>query len=447
VRSRGYGLSLALRGTEKVNTTRRVLRDNAFARMAAQQLSDDLRNAPATLRKRFTDPGRAARRGSIDELRTAARRALPGPVFDFIEGAAGDEVTLRRNREAFDELQLCPRALRDVSTISLSTTVLGEPIALPIMGAPHGAGLLFHPEAETGIAQALHGARTIYVVSSMASQSIEHLAAQAPGPKWIQMYMWRDRGLTRELIDRASAAGTYSALVLTVDTPRVGPRERDRRNRFTLPPRITLRSLAGGLRHPRWSARFIASPEIGLANLAVGRGGAVDLGQYARAQFDPAMTWDDVEWLRDRWPGPIVLKGILTAQDAALAVRAGVDAISVSNHGGRQLDHAPAAIAALPHVLDAVGDDLEVLVDGGFRRGTDVFKALALGARACLVGRPLIYGLAAAGQPGAARAITLLGDELELTMALMGCANLKDIGPACVAPVRRGAAAPVTDHS
>jgi isopentenyl diphosphate isomerase/L-lactate dehydrogenase-like FMN-dependent dehydrogenase len=425
-----------LRWNDGVAATRRSLRENAFVKMAVGQVSADLRSGPGAVRRRFTEAGSAARCGSIADLRAAAQRTLPRPVFDFIDGAAGDEVTARRNREAFSALELRPRVLRDVSEVSVATSVLGQPIALPIMGAPHGAGLLFHPDAETGIARALHDAGTIYVVSSMASQSIEHLAREAPGPKWIQMYMWRDRGLTRELIERALATGGFNALVLTVDTARVGPRERDRRNGFTLPPRITLRSVASGLTHPRWSARFVRSPEIGLANLAARRnGGPVDLQQYSSAAFDAGTTWSDVAWLRELWPGPIVLKGILTAEDGALAAEVGVDAVVVSNHGGRQLDHAPAAISALPRVLDAVGGELEVLVDGGVRRGGDVVKALALGARACLVGRPLIYGLAAAGQPGAARAIQLLREELELTLVLLGCPSVAGLAPSYVGSV------------
>jgi L-lactate dehydrogenase (cytochrome) len=415
-----------------------TLRDSAFVKLAREQLSSDLRRLPATLARSLSESGRAERCQSVADLRAAARRRLPGPVFDFIDGAAGDEVTARRNSEAFQSLELRPRVLRDVSKVSLATEVLGEPIALPVLGAPHGAGLLFHPDGEVGVARALHGAGTIYTVSSMASQSIEHLAREAPGPKWIQMYMWRDRGLTRELIERARAAGGFSALVLTVDTARVGQRERDRRNGFTLPPRLTMRSLAGGLAHPRWAARFVVAPEIGLANLRAAEGGGpIEMSGYALASFDATMSWNDVAWLREIWPGPILLKGILTADDGAQAAAAGVEAVIVSNHGGRQLDHVPASIDALPRVLDAVGGRLEVLLDGGIRRGSDVVKALAIGARACLIGRPLLYGLGVAGQRGAARAIELLRNEVELTLALLGCASVTQLDPAYVGHVPR----------
>jgi L-lactate dehydrogenase (cytochrome) len=420
-----------------VGGARRRLGDTPLLKLAARQLGAGARDAPGALARRFSDHGRAQRCRNIAELRSAARRALPGPVFDFVDGAASDEVTAARNQAAFGDLALRPRILRDVSAVSVATTVLGEPIAVPILGAPHGAGLLFHPDAETGIARAFHDAGSIYVLSSMASQSIEAVARDAPGPKWIQMYMWRDRGLTRELIERARDTRGFTALVLTVDTPRVGARERDQRNGFTLPPRITLRSVVGGLTHPRWSARFVRSPEIGLANMATRRSdGSVDLSRYALSAFDPAMSWSDVAWLRDQWPGPIVLKGILSAEDASRAAEVGVDAVVVSNHGGRQLDHVPATIRALPEVVDAAGSELEVLLDGGIRRGTDLAKALALGARACLVGRPVIYGLAAAGQHGAARAISLLQAELELTLVLLGCRSVAELDRSYVAPAR-----------
>ena len=415
---------------------RRSPRAGAFLSIAGKQLVDDARDAPAAVARRFSDVGRARRCANIAELRAAARRAIPGPVFDFIDGAAGDEVTSSRNRDEFNVLELRPRFLRDVSNVSLTTTVLGEPVACPVIGAPHGAGLLFHPDAEVGVARALHEAGTIYVVSSMASQSLEEVARRAPGPKWIQMYMWRDRGLTRELIARARATQGFRALVFTVDTPRVGARERDVRNGFTLPPRITMRALASGCVHPRWSLRFMRSPEIGLANVrARERGDSLSLNQYARIAFDAAVTWRDVAWLREQWPGPIVLKGILTAQDGEKAAEAGVDGIVVSNHGGRQLDHSPPAVRALPEVLDAVGDQLEVLVDGGIRRGTDVAKVIALGARACMVGRPMLYGLAAAGQAGAGRAIAILRDELELTMTLLGCTSIRELDTSYVASI------------
>jgi isopentenyl diphosphate isomerase/L-lactate dehydrogenase-like FMN-dependent dehydrogenase len=397
--------------------------------IAARQLAGELRELPATLARHAREEGRAARCLSVDDLRRAARRSLPAPAFDFVDGGAAEEVTVRRNRAAFAAFELKPRILRDVSTISLTTSVLGERIAFPIIGAPHGAGLLFHQDAERGIVRALNNAGTLAVISVLASQTLEELAHAATGPKWFQMYIWRDRGLTRELLERARATGRFSALMITVDTPRVGPRERDARNGFTLPPRMTLRSVRAGLLRPRWSARVAFGPPIGLANFA-----GLDLASVPSG-IDAGLTWKDLAWVREQWPGPIVLKGILSAEDAICAAEVGVDALSVSNHGGRQLDHAMPAIVALPCVIDAVGDRVEVYMDGGVRRGTDLAKALALGARACLTARPFLYGLAVAGEPGVHRAITLMRDDLELTMALLGCPTITALASSLVAPV------------
>jgi L-lactate dehydrogenase (cytochrome) len=397
----------------------------ALTDLAREQIARAVQETPANLRAHFSADGRLARCLNVADLREGARKTLPGPVFDFVEGGAGDEVTVRRNREAFAAVELRPRVFRDVSSVATGTTVLGESVALPLLGAPHGSGLLFHPEGEVGVARALHAAGTIAVISALASQTIEEVARAAPGPKWFQIYLWRDRGLTRDLIRRAIEAGGYSALVVTADVPRVGPRERDLRNGFTLPPKLGMRTIGSGLVRPRWSARFLrADAEVGLANLrADADGSPVDLGAYTLSAFDAAAGWDDIAALREIWPGPMVVKGILTAEDAVLAAEAGVDAISVSNHGGRQLDHGPAALAALPAIVDAVGDRLEVYVDGGIRRGTDLVKAVALGARACLTARPLIYGLALAGQVGVARAVEILRAELETSLALVGAAS------------------------
>jgi L-lactate dehydrogenase (cytochrome) len=246
---------------------------------------------------------------------------------------------------------------------------------------------------------------------------------------WFQLYVWRDRGLVAELVQRAAQAG-HRALVVTVDVPRAAVRERDRRNGFGIPPRLTLRSCGEGLMRPRWSVDFLRRPRMSVANAADHGGGerdAVSLTEYINSQFDPRLSWGDLAWLREQWSGPLVVKGILRGDDARQAVRLGADAVIVSNHGGRQLDHAPSSIAALPGVLDAVGADAEVYVDGGIRRGSDILKALALGARACLVGRPLVYGLAAGGDAGAVHAMRILTEELRIAMALTGCPVLRDI--------------------
>jgi len=395
---------------------------NEFTRLLSRQLASDVRTLTARTRVRLSDD-RVQRYGTVAELRAAAKRALPRVMFDFVDGAANDEVTARRNREEFAELEIVPRVLVDVSNIDLGTTVLGHPVAVPILGAPMGLCGLVHHVGEAGIARAVHDVGSIYVLGAMASYSIEEIADRAPGQTWFQMYVWRDRGLVRELVDRARAVG-YAALVLTVDVPRAAARDRDRRNGFGLPPRVTLRSVAGGLVRPRWSAQFIRYPRMAAANVA-GHGGGLDdpvgMTAYINRQFDPSVNWDDLAWFRELWPGPLVVKGVLNPHDARRAVQAGVDAIAVSNHGGRQLDHAPSTIHALAPIVDAVGSEAEVYLDGGVRRGTDVLKALALGARACMIGRPLVYGLGAAGETGARRALAILIEELRSAMALAGC--------------------------
>jgi len=275
----------------------------------------------------------------------------------------------------------------------------------------------------------MHNAGSIYVLAVMASYTIEEIALEAPGRSWFQMYIWKDRGLVRDLIERARAAG-HLALVLTVDVPLAATRERDRRNGFGLPPRVTLRSLLGGLTRPRWSAQFLRHPRMSFASLAGHAGGSGDpfaIPEYIGRQFDPSATWDDLSWFRELWSGPLVVKGILRPEDAGLALSLGADAIVVSNHGGRQLDHAPSNIRALPDIVEAIDGEAEVYLDGGVRRGSDILKALALGARACLVGRPLVYGLAAGGEAGAARAIQILTAELRTAMGLAGCPSVRSL--------------------
>jgi L-lactate dehydrogenase (cytochrome) len=419
---------------------------NDFAELLTRQLRADLRELPHRAQARLSAEGRAARAGSIGELRAAARRALPRVVFDFLEGAAEDELTATRNVAELRAVELRPRVLVDVSDVRTATTALGQPVALPLIGAPMGLTGLIHPGAEIALAHALHEAGTVSVVSAMASCTIGEVAAVARGPLWFQMYIWRDRGLVEEMLRRAEDAGV-GVLMLTLDVPRAGNRDRDRRNGFSVPPRVTWRSLAGGVTHPRWSYGFVRNPRLGWGNLPsdpggtapgaasgpVASGGAgASLSANTNRQFDPAVTWDDLAWFRERWAGQLVVKGILRPDDARQAVRLGADAISVSNHGGRQLDGAPAAIRALPAVADAVGGDAEVYVDGGIRRGADIVKALALGARACLAGRALGYGLGVAGQPGVRRAVGILHAELRTALALAGCPSIHDLDPSWV---------------
>ena len=398
---------------------------NEFLTLLSRQLATDARTLPGRVRARFSDE-RVQRCGTIAELRDAARRGVPRVMFDFVDGAANDEVTSRRNREDFAELEIIPRMLVDVSEVDTRTTLLGQPVAVPLLGAPMGLNGLVHHHGEAGIARAMHDAGTIHALAAMASYSIEEIATEAPGPTWLQMYIWRDRGLVRELVERARGAG-FLALVVTVDVPRAAGRDRDRRNGFGLPPRVTLRSLAGGAIRPRWSAQFIRHPRMTTASIAERGGGPdhpVGITTYVNGQFDPTAEWNDLAWFRELWDGPLVVKGILGPVDARHAVGVGADAIIVSNHGGRQLDHAPSTIRALTPVLDAIGSDAEIYLDGGIRRGSDVLKAVALGARACMIGRPLVYGLGAGGEAGARRAVAILEQELRTAMALAGCPSL-----------------------
>jgi L-lactate dehydrogenase (cytochrome) len=401
---------------------------NEFVAFLGRQLAQDARTIGPRVRARLSDE-HVSRYGTIEEMRAAARRGLPRVMFDFIDGGAGDEVTERRNQSDFAELEILPRMLAGVSTVDLSTTVLGEPIAVPLLASPMGLNGLVHHSGEAGIARALHAAGSVYVLGAMASYSVEEIATVAPGPTWFQMYLWRDRDLVHQLMNRAASAG-MRVLVLTVDVPRPAGRDRDRRNGFGIPPRMTMRTFAEGLARPRWSAQFIRHLRMAAASVAGQGGGAQDpvsITGYINRQFDPGTTWEDIAWFRERWDGPIVIKGILTADDARRAIAAGAEGIGVSNHGGRQLDHAPSAIRALDEIAGAVGGQAELFVDGGIRRGSDIFKALATGARAVLVGRPFVYGLGAGGEAGAHRVMEILSEELRATMGLAGCRSIAEI--------------------
>jgi isopentenyl diphosphate isomerase/L-lactate dehydrogenase-like FMN-dependent dehydrogenase len=401
---------------------------NALADLAARQFVSDLKAAPDRVRTRWSDEARAARCVTIADLRLAAKRAVPKPIFDYADGAAWDEVTARRNRSAFDDVTLHPKALVDVSAVDLRTTVLGGELTLPVIGAPTGLTGLQHPEGEVAVARAAHAAGTITTLSTMASYTLEEVAAASDGRRWFQLYVMKDRGLVDDLLARAAASG-YEALMPTVDVQVAGVRERDVRNRFSIPPRITLATLAQGVTHPRWSAGFVANPRITPANLGWSGSAAATLSAGVNRAFDPRVTWDDLADLRGRWKGPLIIKGIMRADDAIRCVEHGADAIVVSNHGGRQLDGAAASIDALPAIADAVGDRLEIYLDSGIRRGTDILKALALGARAVLIGRALMYGLGAAGEAGAHRAFAILQEELRIALALAGYPRAADLSP------------------
>ena len=352
---------------------------------------------------------------NIDEYARNAATCLPQMVYDYYAGGAEDEVSVLENRRAWQRMALKPRVLVDVRQRDLTTTVLGEQIAFPILTAPCGFNALAHPDGELAVARAATAAGTIQVVSTAATYSLEEVAAAAPsGVRWFQLYCYRDRGITRSLVERAAAAG-YRALCLTVDAPFVGRRERDIRNRFGLPP---------GLRWKNLEAHGFDKMEAG------GDGSA--LKKYIENIWDAGLTWEAVEWLRDLSPLPLVLKGILTAEDARLAVTHGAQGIVVSNHGGRQLDGAVSTASVLREIVEAVAGQAEVYVDGGIRRGTDVMKALALGARAVLIGRPYLWGLAVDGEAGVARVLELLRAELDLSMGLAGMPNLASISHSTV---------------
>jgi L-lactate dehydrogenase (cytochrome) len=377
-----------------------------------------------------------ARALTIDDLRRLARRRLPRAVYDFVEGGAGDERTVARNRAAFDRLLFRPRILVDVSKREQATVVLGQRVATPVLVSPTGMAGLCWPKGEVAAARAAHEAGTIYTLSTHSSCTIEEVAAAAPGPLWFQLYVWQNRDLTRSFVERARDTG-YRALVLTVDVPIISRRERDIRNGFTIPPRITVRNALGTLRRVGWMRRVLLGPRLTLANL-VGAPGAprtdiVTLGGVANRQVDPSVAWADLAWFRSLWSGPLLLKGVLTAADARRAVDHGVDGVIVSNHGGRQLDGTPASVEALPEIADAVGDRVEVLLDGGVRRGADVIRALALGARAVMIGRPYLYGLGAGGSAGVRRALDILAGEVDHALALVGVPRVGDLDPTLVA--------------
>jgi L-lactate dehydrogenase (cytochrome) len=405
---------------------------NEFVRMLADQVAADVRGLPDTLQRRFSDEGRVGSCRNVAELRALARQRLPRAVFDYVDGGAWDEVTLRRNERDFEAFTIRPRVLVDVPDVDLSTTVLGQPVSLPIVGAPTGLTGLVNQLGELAVARALHAAGAIYTLSIAGSYSVEEVAAAAPGRTWCQVYFWRDRGIVRDFVERARAAG-YLALVLTVDVQRAGPRERDSRNGFSMPPRVTLRSALEAVTRPRWTASFVSRPRLFAAQVA-GRTGGAPMSQFINEQFEPSVSWAELEWLRDVWQGPLLVKGILRPDDARLVVDAGASGVIVSNHGGRQLDHTPSAIQSLRPIVEEVGGEAEVILDGGIRRGTDILKALGLGARACMVGRALVYGLAGGGYAGTRRAVEILESELRLAMALAGCGSLAAIDETLVGP-------------
>jgi L-lactate dehydrogenase (cytochrome) len=381
----------------------------------------------------------------IEDLRQAARRRLPRVVFDYIDGGAEAETTLTENCRAFDRIALRPKSAVAIPGVDISTTVLGTPLNVPFILAPIGSSRLFYPHAEEHAARAAGAAGTVYTLSTLSGTRLEDVKAATPGQAWYQLYLVGGRDVATAAIERARTAG-YSALVVTIDTPVAGMRERDVRNGMKalvdgrLGPMLPF--LAQFAVRPAWVAGFLSDGGLmSFPNVVLADKGAMPYADVGAALAQSVVSWSDFKWIHDVWKGPIVVKGVHTADDGRRAVDEGAQAIVVSNHGGRQLDGVAATIRVLPEVAAAVGDRVEVLMDGGIRRGSDIVKAMCLGARAVLIGRAYTYGLAAAGEEGVTRAINILRDDLLRTMALLGCPSLREldqsyvnVDPQCVMP-------------
>jgi isopentenyl diphosphate isomerase/L-lactate dehydrogenase-like FMN-dependent dehydrogenase len=356
---------------------------------------------------------------NIAELRRLARQRLPRMVFDFCDGGAEDEITRRHNEADFADLTFLPRPLNGTTARDQSTLLFGERLGLPVIIGPTGLSGMLWPQGEAAAARAAAQAGTVYTMSHGSTVSIEDLAKEAPGRLWFQNFMYRDRGLTRSFAERAQAAG-YQALILTIDNQVLGQRERDLANGFVIPPRVTWRSVVDVARALPWALRMARAPLTFVNYVSEERKDIVSLAAYIASMLDPTLNWQDVDWLRGIWRGPLLLKGVLHPEEARAALEHGVDGVIVSNHGGRQLDGAISAIAALPAVVDAVEGRIPVLLDGGIRRGAHVVKALALGATACLIGRPHLWGLAVAGEAGVAWVLEILRRDIDRVLALGG---------------------------
>jgi L-lactate dehydrogenase (cytochrome) len=382
-----------------------------------------LRTGP--LRLNPTDR-RLASAATIWDLRAVAQRHTPRAVFDYVDGAAESEISLHRSREAFTRIEFLPSVLQDVSKVDASTTILGRPARLPLVFAPTGFTRLMNHEGEPAVARVAQRLGIPYALSTLGTTSPEDVAAAAPdADKWFQLYLWSDREAGIELVRRARAAG-FTALILTVDTPVAGARLRDVHNGFTIPPTLSVRTVADIALHPGWWFNLLTTEPLRFAAFSETQGTVADL---INRVFDPTITLADLGWLRDAWTGPIVIKGVQTVADARAVVDAGADAIVISNHGGRQLDRAPTPLEQLPAIVSAVGDGTEVYIDGGILSGADVVAAVAMGARACLVGRAYLYGLMAGGERGVERAGELLQKETIRTMQLMGARSVADLTP------------------
>jgi len=366
----------------------------------------------------------------IEDLRALARRKVPKAFFEYADGGSYNEETLRANRAELEPIKLRQRVMVDVSERSLATTIIGQKVSAPFALAPIGLCGMQYGDGEILSAQAAQEAEVPFILSTMSINSIEQVAEATTKPFWFQLYVIRDRGFSKDILSRAAKAGC-NALVLTVDLQVLGQRHRDIRNGMTVPPQIRLTNIIDMATKPEWVFSILKGKSKTFGNLAghvKGMDDVTSLAQWTNQQFDPALNWKDVEWIKKVWPGKLIIKGILDVEDAKTAAKLGADAIVVSNHGGRQLDGAPSSISALPAIAQAVGSDTEVLFDGGIRTGSDMLRALALGARACLIGRAYIYGLGAGGKAGVAKAIDILKKELSVAMALTGTTRVSEIG-------------------
>ena len=366
------------------------------------------------------------------DFRQKAKRALPAPLFHYIDGAADDEWSIANNTQAFSAYEFVTDVLNDISDIDTRTRVLGADISVPFFLSPTGMSRLFHHGKEPAVARAAHKLGTMYSLSTIGTTTIADVAKANPGPNMYQVYILKDRGLARDFVARAKDAG-FTSLCLTVDTPVPGNRERDYRTGMIMPPKFTLSSLASFAAHPKWAWHYLLDNDFAIANVAAYKKdgleeeGAMGLMEYINTQFDKSLNWKHAEWLATEWGGPIALKGITSARDALKARDAGYTALMLSNHGGRQLDGAPAPVDCIRPIRDAIGDSMEVIVDGGIRRGVHVLKALALGADAVSFGRPYLYALAAGGHEGVVRMLQLMRDEVIRGMQLLGVSQISDI--------------------
>ena len=373
---------------------------------------------------------------NFDDFRKLAKKKLPAPIFHYIDGGSDDESTLRRNTDAFSKCDLVPNILAGVGEPDMTTEVLGKKIKLPLFLSPTAMQRLYHYEGDKASARAAEKFGTFYSMSTMATSSIEEVSNISGGPKLFQLYIHKDQALTDDLIDRCKRSG-FDAMCLTVDTVVAGNRERDHRWGFTTPPKLTLKSILSFMLHPKWSINYLMSEKFQLANVShfTKKGSSIAKGvmEYINEQYDPAMSWKDAEYCIKRWGRPFAIKGVMSVEDAKRAVQIGASAIMLSNHGGRQLDGSRAPFDQLPAIADAVGGKIEIILDGGIRRGTHVLKALSLGATACSFGKGFLFALGAGGQRGVELMLQKMHDEIRRDMILLGCKSVKELNKGNIA--------------